>query len=127
MDTENELTKLLHLWRAPFVRRELWQRIVRSIQVLQQQTSAPLKTIIVASELDCDSAIRRPQIVRLASPRNTSARTEVLMKRCNACEEEFADKFSFCPIDGSPLTRLRRQQPQLRTEQTEVYSTRELH
>jgi TonB family protein len=25
------------------------------------------------------------------------------MKRCNACQEEFADKFSFCPVDGSPL------------------------
>ena len=28
------------------------------------------------------------------------------MKRCNACEEEFADKFSFCPVDGSPLDNL---------------------
>ena len=28
------------------------------------------------------------------------------MKRCNACEEEFADKFSFCPVDGSPLNNL---------------------
>lgn len=25
------------------------------------------------------------------------------MKRCNACQEEFAEKFSFCPVDGSPL------------------------
>jgi len=22
------------------------------------------------------------------------------MKRCNACGEEFEDKFSFCPVDG---------------------------
>lgn len=28
------------------------------------------------------------------------------MKRCNACEEEFADKFSFCSVDGSPLNNL---------------------
>jgi TonB family protein len=28
------------------------------------------------------------------------------MKRCNACEEEFADRFSFCPVDGSPLNDL---------------------
>lgn len=28
------------------------------------------------------------------------------MKRCNACQEEFADKFSFCPVDGSPLNSL---------------------
>lgn len=28
------------------------------------------------------------------------------MKRCNACDEEFEDKFSFCPVDGSPLNDL---------------------
>lgn len=26
------------------------------------------------------------------------------MKFCSACKEEFADKFSFCPVDGTPLT-----------------------
>ena len=28
------------------------------------------------------------------------------MKFCSVCEEEFADKFSFCPVDGTPLTVL---------------------
>lgn len=28
------------------------------------------------------------------------------MKRCNACDEEFANKFSFCPVDGTPLNDL---------------------
>lgn len=28
----------------------------------------------------------------------------VKMKFCNTCQEEFADRFSFCPVDGSPLT-----------------------
>jgi TonB family protein len=28
------------------------------------------------------------------------------MKRCNACEEEFEDKFSFCPVDATPLNSL---------------------
>ncbi|HXQ73223.1 MAG TPA: energy transducer TonB, partial [Pyrinomonadaceae bacterium] len=28
----------------------------------------------------------------------------VSMKFCSRCEEEFADKFSFCPVDGTPLT-----------------------
>lgn len=28
------------------------------------------------------------------------------MKRCNACQEEFAEKFSFCPVDGSLLNSL---------------------
>ncbi|HKS26370.1 MAG TPA: energy transducer TonB [Pyrinomonadaceae bacterium] len=26
------------------------------------------------------------------------------MKRCSICQEEFADKFSFCPVDGTPLS-----------------------
>ena len=26
------------------------------------------------------------------------------MKLCSRCEEEFADKFCFCPVDGTPLT-----------------------
>jgi len=25
------------------------------------------------------------------------------MKPCSTCGEEFADKFSFCPVDGMPL------------------------
>lgn len=28
------------------------------------------------------------------------------MKRCNACGEEFEDKFSFCPVDATPLNTL---------------------
>src|SRR5919199_5819487 len=27
----------------------------------------------------------------------------VSMKFCSVCEEKFADKFSFCPVDGTPL------------------------
>jgi TonB family protein len=27
----------------------------------------------------------------------------VAMKFCSTCQEEFADKFSFCPVDGTPL------------------------
>ncbi|HEX8492577.1 MAG TPA: hypothetical protein VF658_07025, partial [Pyrinomonadaceae bacterium] len=28
------------------------------------------------------------------------------MKQCSMCQEEFADKFTFCPIDGTPLSGL---------------------
>lgn len=28
----------------------------------------------------------------------------VIMKFCTTCQEEFADKFSFCPVDGTPLS-----------------------
>ena len=30
-------------------------------------------------------------------------RQEVFMKQCPNCQEEFANKFSFCPVDGTPL------------------------
>jgi TonB family protein len=30
----------------------------------------------------------------------------VKMKFCNTCQEEFAERFSFCPVDGSPLTEV---------------------
>jgi TonB family protein len=35
--------------------------------------------------------------------REFSGREVVSMKFCSVCEEEFADKFSFCPVDGTPL------------------------
>ncbi len=28
----------------------------------------------------------------------------VTMKFCNTCQEQFADRFSFCPVDGTPLS-----------------------
>ena len=34
----------------------------------------------------------------------SGAEEVVLMKFCSVCKEEFADKFSFCPVDGNPLT-----------------------
>jgi TonB family protein len=34
----------------------------------------------------------------------TPHESEVMkMKRCSTCQEEFADRFSFCPVDGTPL------------------------
>src|SRR5262249_46482008 len=33
---------------------------------------------------------------------------EPSMKRCNTCNEEFENQFSFCPIDGRPLTGAKR-------------------
>ena len=33
----------------------------------------------------------------------SGAHEVVLMKFCSVCKEEFADKFSFCPVDGTPL------------------------
>src|SRR5438094_9759121 len=43
-------------------------------------------------------------LMSAASARTDSAFNEVVkMKFCNTCHEEFADRFSFCPVDGTPL------------------------
>ncbi len=39
-------------------------------------------------------------------------RQEVFMKQCPTCQEEFANKFSFCPVDGTPLDELTAAAPQ---------------
>src|SRR6185295_10082964 len=41
------------------------------------------------------------------------------MKFCSTCKEEFADKFSFCPVDGTPLD-VRVSEPVVRASQPEV-------
>src|SRR5689334_12497190 len=36
---------------------------------------------------------------------NRTGDSEVVkMNFCNTCQEEFAERFSFCPVDGTPLT-----------------------
>src|SRR5215203_7388208 len=80
--SDNELKSLLERWVAPGPSRVLDERI---------QTS-------FAREFS--DADRLSQSVLL-----THRREEVVsMKFCSKCEEEFADKFSFCPVDGTPLT-----------------------
>ena len=78
----SELDELLRLWLAPDVRRILDHRIARSFRS------------------------HRRFSLGIASPRFPSTTTEVSMKRCNACEQVFEDKFSFCPIDATPLNDL---------------------
>ncbi|HEY0765717.1 MAG TPA: TonB family protein [Pyrinomonadaceae bacterium] len=36
----------------------------------------------------------------------SGAEEVVLMKFCSVCKEAFADKFSFCPVDGTPLAAI---------------------
>lgn len=43
-------------------------------------------------------------LVNLESKQHTNLYEEAKMKYCPHCQQEFADKFSFCPSDGTPLT-----------------------
>src|SRR5215213_4835686 len=80
--SDKELKSLLERWVAPGPSRVLDKRIETSF----------------AREFS--GADRLSQSVLL-----TPRREEVVsMKFCSRCEEEFADKFSFCPVDGTPLT-----------------------
>ncbi|HEU0253472.1 MAG TPA: TonB family protein [Pyrinomonadaceae bacterium] len=78
--SDDELKSLLDRWIAPGPSGVLDERI---------QTS-------FAREFS--GADRLSQSVLL--PRREEV---VSMKFCSVCQEEFADKFSFCPVDGTPL------------------------
>src|ERR1700737_1567280 len=80
-DSEEELRALLEKWQPPEMSESLDQRVSSSYLREMNQAGvlrnslAPLKT---------DNEV-------------------VTMKFCSRCQEEFADKFSFCPVDGTPL------------------------
>jgi TonB family protein len=78
----NDLRGVLRLWLVPALPAALDRRIVSSF--LSNSKSH----------------------IGIASPRSKPTTPEVQMKRCNACDEEFEDKFSLCPVDGTPLNDL---------------------
>src|SRR5919206_1629078 len=80
--SDDELSSLLERWVAPGPSRVLDKRIETSF----------------AREFS--GADRLSQSVLLPHRREEV----VSMKFCSVCKEEFADKFSFCPVDGTPLT-----------------------
>ena len=79
--SEAELRKLLERWVPPEPPRSLDTRVTNSFA-----------REIANANLQADSA--------LLSQRQKEV---VAMKSCSTCHEEFADKFSFCPVDGTPL------------------------
>ena len=84
--SEEELRVLLDRWQSPQPSVALDERI----------TSSYLREISQASVLT--NSIELPKTDNEVVP----------MKFCSTCQEEFADKFSFCPVDGNPLTAVPR-------------------
>jgi len=79
--SEDELKSVLKRWVAPEPSISLDQRVSNSYHrewVNADSASAPLPLPLRQKEV-------------------------VTMKFCSTCQEEFADKFSFCPVDGTPL------------------------
>lgn len=80
--SEDELKSLLERWVAPGPSRVLDKRIETSFAREFSGADGLSQSVLLPE--------RREEVVS--------------MKFCSRCEEEFADKFSFCPVDGTPLT-----------------------
>ena len=80
--SEDELKDLLNQWVAPDPPKSLDQRVANSYHMAFENRD----TVAESSGL-------LPQ----------SQKEVGTMKFCSTCREEFADKFSFCPVDGTPL------------------------
>lgn len=78
---DDELRSLLRQWSVPDAPGSLDERVAAAYQ---QTFSSP--TLLSNSALN-------PQ-------RGSEV---VIMKFCDTCQEQFADRFSFCPVDGTPL------------------------
>ncbi len=79
---DDVLRSLLRQWSAPDAPGSLDQRVAAAYQ-----------QAMGSSALLSNSAL---------SPHRDSE--VVTMKFCDTCQEEFADRFSFCPVDGTPLS-----------------------
>ena len=79
--SEDELKKVLERWSAPDPSNALDKRVVNSYHQEFRGADALAGSIL-----------------------SSQTKNEVVaMKFCSTCSEEYADKFSFCPVDGTPL------------------------
>jgi len=98
--SDDQLKTLLDRWIAPDPSRVLDKRITTSFQREFSGADGLSQSVLLPH--------RREEVV--------------LMKFCTRCEEEFADKFSFCPVDGSPLkaVEVRQEEPSLTVSREEA-------
>jgi len=80
--SDEELKSLLDRWIVPDPSENLDQRVANSYH----------------------REMGKVEWVSDSMPFPQSQKEVVTMKFCSTCSEEFADKFSFCPVDGTPLT-----------------------
>ena len=79
---DDELRSLLRQWSAPEAPGSLDQRVAAAYQQAMSGL-APLSNSALNPQRDSEV---------------------VTMKFCDTCQEQFADRFSFCPVDGTPLS-----------------------
>jgi TonB family protein len=80
--SDDELKTLLDRWIVPEPSKNLDQRVANSYH----------------------REMGKVEWVADSMPFPQSQKEVLTMKFCSTCSEEFADKFSFCPVDGTPLT-----------------------
>ena len=79
---DEELHSLLEQWKAPDAPQSLDNRVTAAYNSLMGDAAARLDSVLNPMK----------------------GREVVTMKFCKTCQEEFADRFSFCPVDGTPLS-----------------------
>jgi TonB family protein len=80
--SEDELKRVLERWSAPEPSKFLDKRVVNSYHEEFRGSDAGEESVLLPLQ-------RKNEVVA--------------MKFCSNCREEYADKFSFCPVDGTPL------------------------
>jgi TonB family protein len=79
---DGELHGLLEQWKAPDAPQSLDNRVTAAYNSLMGDAAARFNSGLYPEK----------------------SREVVAMKFCKTCQEEFADRFSFCPVDGTPLS-----------------------
>ncbi|MCP9496635.1 MAG: energy transducer TonB [Pyrinomonadaceae bacterium MAG19_C2-C3] len=98
-----ELREVLQAWRVPEVSPALDNRIYA---LYREASKSNLAAETLSTREAGQASIEAQGLVsayQLSDEQKTQTGEEVKMKRCSTCQEEFADKFSFCPVDGTPL------------------------
>jgi TonB family protein len=79
---DDELRSLLRQWSVPDAPGSLDERVAAAYQ----------------------QAISNPTLLSNSALNSQRGSEVVTMKFCDTCQEQFADRFSFCPVDGTPLS-----------------------
>lgn len=82
LSEDQELKALLECWSVPRPPESLDKRMTAAYRSHQTSRAVAASNPVILPERDSEV---------------------VKMKQCSTCLEEFADKFSFCPVDGTPL------------------------
>jgi TonB family protein len=105
--TDEDLRDALQVWEAP-----------PAPPALDARALASYRQMFAVEELTVES----PQNATLPAARHAALETEetTMMKTCPHCQEQFAARFGFCPVDGTAL-------PETETAPALLYTRPEYH